>query len=475
MSRSWPTEQPARNSARPLPALVVGATAFAALMMAVRLEWAPLRTLDRGVSSSLNELVGPSGPAAATLRIISDLGDPLVTAAVLLVLTGVLLIRRLPRLAAWVAVTGVGLAVLDPLVKDIVGRDRPALPIVVATAPGESFPSGHALASFATFTILLLVALPTIPAARRWWAYAATVVVIGAVGFTRIALGVHYLTDVLAGWGLSAAWVASTALVLRVRQVQQGEETSRLRDGIAPEAAAALRPAPLEDRPLGGRPWRTAAQLAAVLAALTTLISGLGLLLTGVLQGTWVGRFDRAASAALTTLGAPALDAPAAAVNAIGGTPFVMAVALVSVVISVAALRRYRPAVFLIVSLLGEVTVYLVVSRLVVSRARPGGSQASNLPDLASYPSGHAAAAMTLYGVIALIVHVHVRGRWRAVALVAPVIVGTLVAFGRLYRGVHYPTDVLASALLSVLWLAATYRLVLRPDRVPRKPDSEAG
>jgi membrane-associated phospholipid phosphatase len=69
---------------------------------------------------------------------------------------------------------------------------------------------------------------------------------------------------------------------------------------------------------------------------------------------------------------------------------------------------------------------------------------------------------MTLYGAIALIVHAQVHGRWRTVALVVPVVLGLLVAVGRLYRGVHYPTDVIASALLAVTWLAVTYALLLR-------------
>jgi len=156
---------------RPLLALALGSALSTLLLVLVTLEWAPLRSLDRRVSLELNEVVGASGSAAAVLRTVTDLGDPVVTAGVLAVLTVVLLVRRLPRLAGW--------------------------------APGQSFPSGHALASFATFAILLLVALPAVPRGRRRWAAAAVVAVVVAVGFTRVALGVHYVSDVLAGTAFS--------------------------------------------------------------------------------------------------------------------------------------------------------------------------------------------------------------------------------------------------------------------------------
>lgn len=73
---------------------------------------------------------------------------------------------------------------------------------------------------------------------------------------------------------------------------------------------------------------------------------------------------------------------------------------------------------------------------------------------------------MTRYGATALVVHAHVHGRWRAVTLAVPVLLGLLVAASRRYRGVHDPTDVLDSAVLSVTWLTITHRLLLhRLDR----------
>jgi hypothetical protein len=215
------------------------------------------------------------------------------------------------------------------------------------------------------------VALPAVPRGRRRWAVAAAVAVVVAVGVTRVALGVHYVSDVLAGWGLSAAWVSTTALVFRARMVPDDEGARPLREGLEPDAAPALHPAPDADSVLGPHRGRTAALLVAGLVSVTALVAGLGVLVTDVLRGTWVGELDRAAVEALTSLGMPTLDGPAAVVNALGSTRFVTAVALSAAVLAVAATRLWRPAVFLLTALLGEVAVYLMVSRVLIDRARP--------------------------------------------------------------------------------------------------------
>lgn len=68
---------------------------------------------------------------------------------------------------------------------------------------------------------------------------------------------------------------------------------------------------------------------------------------------------------------------------------------------------------------------------------------------------------MTLYGAIALLILVHSASRWRWAVLAVPVTVGLLVAASRLYEGVHYPTDVLGSVILSLAWLAVTRHVLL--------------
>jgi len=77
---------------------------------------------------------------------------------------------------------------------------------------GYSFPSGHAMAS-AALGLALAVALWN--SRWRWWGLVFAVVYIAFVGYSRLYLGVHYPTDILAGWLVSGVWVLAIALLIR--------------------------------------------------------------------------------------------------------------------------------------------------------------------------------------------------------------------------------------------------------------------
>ena len=99
---------------------------------------------------------------------------------------------------------------LSSVPKVLVDRDRPHFDDAVAHAVGQSYPSGHALTSLVTAAVLVLVCGRR---ARRWVA-AVGGVVVAAVGLSRLVLGVHYLSDVVGGWALGAAWVCLLVLLL---------------------------------------------------------------------------------------------------------------------------------------------------------------------------------------------------------------------------------------------------------------------
>ena len=146
------------------------------------------------------------------MRVITVLGSPAgVTVATAVVCAGAAwrTRSRLPVLLGVLAVSG--LAVAITVVKLVVGRSRPPMPYAVITAEGYSFPSGHA----AGITVVAILGGWMIShwIVRSWKARVAVwtvvLVVIGNVGFTRIYLGVHYLSDVIAGWVLGAAWAGA--------------------------------------------------------------------------------------------------------------------------------------------------------------------------------------------------------------------------------------------------------------------------
>lgn len=115
-----------------------------------------------------------------------------------------------------VALTGgVGIALVIVVAKSLVGRDRPPSPWAVMPVDGFSFPSGHATGAAAVG--LLSAWILTRWVVRRWAAQVAVwttvIAMIGLIGFSRCYLGVHYVTDVLAGWLLGAAWAGSVMLL----------------------------------------------------------------------------------------------------------------------------------------------------------------------------------------------------------------------------------------------------------------------
>jgi membrane-associated phospholipid phosphatase len=124
------------------------------------------------------------------------------------VVTAVLLIRRHRLLAfSWAFATGVG-ALLNRLLKSIFERTRPIHSPEFISVEGWSFPSGHAFGSMLIYGLLAYI---LIRHTNRIWhvpiALAAIALII-LVGFSRVILQVHYLSDVLAGYASAAAWTA---------------------------------------------------------------------------------------------------------------------------------------------------------------------------------------------------------------------------------------------------------------------------
>jgi undecaprenyl-diphosphatase len=130
--------------------------------------------------------------------------------------------------------------VLGVLLKDVVGRTRPHLPDPVSHAPGASFPSGHALTATLGCGILLLALLPLLGRFALMWAAVAAAVV-GVTAYTRVALGVHWLSDVIGGIVLGVAvLMATTAAFETWRTRDKGRPSvSPVREGVEPEAVEA--------------------------------------------------------------------------------------------------------------------------------------------------------------------------------------------------------------------------------------------
>ncbi|MFF9287150.1 phosphatase PAP2 family protein [Streptomyces griseosporeus] len=228
-----------RFGARLLAAAGVAAVAgvpFGLLVVLVEGQWGPLRRIDTGAARHLHEVAVQHPLWTDVLHVLSDwVWDPVTLRTAVAAVTAWLLHRRAWRLAAWAAVTAVAGGLIGVLVKAVVERARPALEDPVAHAPGYSFPSGHAMTATTSFAVFLLVLLPLIPRGLRILCWCVALFSVLGVGFTRVALGVHWFSDVLGGWLLGLAVVALTTWAFEAWRAETGRRPTPLAEGLEPE------------------------------------------------------------------------------------------------------------------------------------------------------------------------------------------------------------------------------------------------
>jgi undecaprenyl-diphosphatase len=158
------------------------------------------------------------------MRDYTALGSHAVLILVGLLALGYILFLRKWASALLLAVSFGGGMLLNSLLKQGFDRPRPGLVAHLAEVHTASFPSGHAMLS-ATCYLTLGTLLAGVTRSRRLKAYVlgAAVMLVVIIGASRIYLGVHWPTDVLAGWALGAAWAMGCWLVLRAWVAWQGD------------------------------------------------------------------------------------------------------------------------------------------------------------------------------------------------------------------------------------------------------------
>lgn len=160
----------------------------------------------------------PIGPAwlAEAARDVTALGSFAVLTLLIIAVLVFLLLAHKRRMAGFLAVCVVGGTIISTVLKIAFDRPRPDLTgtVKVFTA---SFPSGHATVSAVVYlTLGAMLAELMAERAFRIYFYVVAVALTGLVGVSRVYLGVHYPTDVLAGWSIGAAWALLCALTFRL-------------------------------------------------------------------------------------------------------------------------------------------------------------------------------------------------------------------------------------------------------------------
>ena len=146
---------------------------------------------------------------------LTKLGGPVPMVVCEALAVAVLLAWRKRREAEFLAIAGGGAALLNVIAKLIFSRQRPHLWETIVTEKSFSFPSGHSIGSMSFAAALSLLAWPT-----RWrWPVAVGAMSFAiTVGLTRLYLGVHFPSDVAAGWCAALVWVGGVYTIQRWRE-----------------------------------------------------------------------------------------------------------------------------------------------------------------------------------------------------------------------------------------------------------------
>jgi YegS/Rv2252/BmrU family lipid kinase len=419
-------------------AVVAGAGAgTAALLELSRSRWESFAAADRAAVDALHSAVGGREWAAKALDTVTALGGTLAIWWLIVVAGAALLIRRQPRLTAFVATAGAGVLLLGWIV-----------PVSRVTLYATVFCGA-----------LFLVLLPAVPERVRELGKGLTAALIVLTGLAAAALAERFASDVVGGWLLGGAWLAVTVFAF---------------GRPAPDAGAALIPV----RTAGRRDVaRAAVRLAAGWVLVVGVVAALGRIVVA-----WTPAFDEAPSQWVAARRTAELTGWSQTWSDAGNTHMITLGALVIAPLMLAWTLRWRPAVFLVVLLVGEVTLF-VTSSLLVGRDRPYVTLLDGHLPTSSFPSGHVGATVCLYAGLAVLVIPRVRGWWRVPLVALALGMPLLVAAARIYRGAHHPLDVAGGTLLALMWLAVV-AFAVRPnadlaapavDLSPRAPERSTG
>jgi len=165
-------------------------------------------------------------------RDITSLGGATVITLVTVVVLGVLLLRGKYALMVLVLASVAGGGLLSTLLKNAFDRERPSHIPHLMEASSPSFPSGHSMLAAVTYlTLGALLGRLTTNRREKYYFLAVAGTIVLLVGLSRMYLGVHYPTDVLAGWSAGVVWAVFCASIARWLQQKGRVEPAESRPG----------------------------------------------------------------------------------------------------------------------------------------------------------------------------------------------------------------------------------------------------
>ena len=329
--------------------------------------------------------------------------------------------------------------------------DRPRPPFqtdIVLSDP--SFPSGHTLSALVCYGFLAYLLVPKMPS--RFWKWVIVIVMTFLalfVGLSRLLLGGHYLTDVIAGYAVGLAWAGLVyTLVESLLPARESAATSATAAGE--NTSQGLRsPGWFKQFPMIGL-------ILILFGALSFGALGYNLMMNGPLVQT-----DQTVYQDLIV---QAKSAPPR-ISELMIFGFFVGKQVILVIVTILSIyflyKRYwlELAMLLLSSAAGSFLWNFVIAYF--ARPRPPIQTGLPVRSIPSFPSGHTMSAVIVYGFLAYLLIPKMPSRfWKWTLVIATVLIILFDGFSRIYQGGHYLTDVLAGYALGIAWAALVYTVI---------------
>ena len=215
---------------------------------------------------------------------------------------------------------------------------------------------------------------------------------------------------------------------------------------------------------------RQAWQLITGWVILTAVWIGFGKLLTGPLKSSALTRLDQRVANWMVAHRTPTWNHVTVLGSDLAETVTKVVVTAALALVLLMVWKRWLEPLVLLISLVIEAAAFIVVTTI-VDRSRPAVPRLDNSPVGSSFPSGHVAAAVA-YAAIAMIVFWHTRKVWaRTIAVIVTAVIPVIVALSRMYRGMHFLSDVVGGALLGGVAVALTVWVLRTSPKAAQEVD----
>ena len=207
-----------------------------------------------------------------------------------------------------------------------------------------------------------------------------------------------------------------------------------------------------------------------VIAPITVLLGAmitLGLFITEVMTHTWPLTIEDSVNRELERDRTHDISLVSLIFSTLASTPAIIAVTVLAAIVLRLTLKRWREPIFLCAAVCAQAVVFFLTT-LAIDRPRPDVEKMDTSPPTSSFPSGHTSAAVALYLGLAVILFRVANRTWLKRAAWLLLIVPAGVALTRMYRGMHHPSDVLASFLNGGLCVLVMARAILSRTGIRR-------